>query len=396
MRMKWVQDPRVVDAAAVLGCLFLTVLAVKASWSVLPRPVIAVAGAIGSLEQWRRRQRPGAAALAGSAAYLLSGNPGPWLVGVYSGASYGRRRWVWLVGLIGWAGFAGASLLGGGLSVSDIAWSAVATGFVVAVGMYMAARRALLASWRDQADRAVAERHLRDERARAAERTRIAREMHDVLAHKVSLIAVHAGALELTADGAARESAGLIRVTAREALQELRYVLGVLRESTSEGPAGDVGDLVRAATDAGQRVELHDEIGPLPTPTARVVHRVVQEGLTNARKHAPGAAVTVTVHRGQTRTAASEDLTVRVTVDNGPPAAAVLDLPGSGSGLVGLAERVHLVGGILHSGPTSDGWRLAADVPWLDTPPADPKTGRDADPPADRNADPTADRESVR
>jgi signal transduction histidine kinase len=322
--------------------------------------VIAVTGTLGSLAQWRRLRWPGVASVVGSAAYLLSGNPGPWLVGVYSGASYSPRRRVWLVALAGWAGFEGASwLVAGRLSVSDIAWSALATGLVVAVGLYTAARRALLASWRDQADRAVAERHLRDDRARTAERTRIAREMHDVLAHKVSLIAVHAGALELTAEGPARESAGLIRVTAREALQELRYVLGILRESTEDGPAPDVRELVRVATDAGQQVELRDDAPPLPGPTARVVHRIVQEGLTNARKHAPGAIVTVTVtgERGGT---------VQVTVDNGAAVGRVLDLPGAGAGLVGLVERVRLVGGGLHSGPHGEGWRLRAEVPWLE------------------------------
>jgi signal transduction histidine kinase len=362
MRTKWLQDPRVVNTAAVLGCLFLTVLAVKASWSGLPRPVIAVAGTLGSLVQWRRLRWPGVAAVTGSAAYLLSGNPGPWLVGVYSGASYSPRRRVWFVALAGWVGFEGASwLVAGRLSVTDVAWSAVATGLVVAVGLYTAARRALLESWRDQADRAVGERRLRDDQARAAERTRIAREMHDVLAHKVSLIAVHAGALELTAEGPARESAGLIRVTARAALQELRYVLGILRESTEDGPAPDVSELIRVATEAGQRVALHDDAAPLPAPTARVVHRVVQEGLTNARKHAPGSTVTVTV-----TVTGRADGTVGVTVDNGPSQSAALDLPGTGAGLIGLAERVRLVGGTLHSGPYDHGWRLRAEVPWLE------------------------------
>src|SRR5262249_39549981 len=268
-----------------------------------------------------------------AAGYLFSGNPGPWVVGLYSGASYGRRRWVALLGVAGWAGFAGASWLSAGsVSFGDTAWSAVATGLVLAVGLYTAAHPALLASLRDQAAEAVAGRRLREERARAAERTRIAREMHDVLAHKVSLIAVHAGALELTAEGPARDSAGLIRVTAREALQELRYVLGVLRESTQDGPVPDVRELVRVATEAGQRAEPP----PLPAPTARVVHRVVQEGLTNARKHAPGASVTVTV-------TADRDGTVEVTVDNRATRKAALDLPGTGTGLIGLAERVRLV-----------------------------------------------------
>jgi signal transduction histidine kinase len=355
------EDRRVLDALAVLGCLFLTVLAVKASWSGLPRPVIAVAGLAGSLVQWRRRRWPRTAALVGSAAYLLSGNPGPWLVGVYSGASYGPRRQVWAVGLVGWAGFAGGSwVLDGRLPVSDAAWAAVATGLVVTTGLYTAAHRALAVSLRGQVDRAEAERRLRDDQARAAERTRIAHEMHDLLAHKVSLIALHAGALELTAAGSAprlTESAALIRVTAREALEELRYVLGILRESTSDGPdpGEDLDSLVRAAERAGQRVELDDRAGPLPVAAARVVHRVVQEGLTNARKHAPGAAVRVTVIDREGR--------ITVTVANGPAAARPLDLPGSGRGLVGLAERLRLVGGTLDSRRSDGGWRLVAEVP---------------------------------
>jgi hypothetical protein len=102
--------------------------------------VIAVAGTLGSLVQWRRLRWPAIAAVVGSAAYLLSGNPGPWLVGVYSGASYSPRRRVWLVALAGWVGFEGLSwLVAGRLSATDIAWSAVATGLVVAVGLYTAA-----------------------------------------------------------------------------------------------------------------------------------------------------------------------------------------------------------------------------------------------------------------
>jgi signal transduction histidine kinase len=118
-----------------------------------------------------------------------------------------------------------------------------------------------------------------------------------------------------------------------------------------------VRELVRVATDAGQRVELRDDGPPLPAPIARVVHRVVQEGLTNARKHAPGAAVTVTV-------SGEPDGTVEVTVDNSAAVGKGLDLPGTGTGLIGLAERVRLVSGTLHSGPYEHGWRLRAQVPW--------------------------------
>ncbi|MFD1116784.1 sensor histidine kinase [Sphaerisporangium aureirubrum] len=385
---------RVVDAAVVAACLVLTAFAVKGHWAAPPGPDVAFAGAAGGLAQWWRRRLPLLAAVAGAAAYTLSGNPGPLLAGVYSGASYAPRRHLLVPLVAGWAGFAGWSWLGEGrLTASDAVWAACVAVALTAAGVHTDTRRALAASWRERAESAEAERVLREEQARAAERTRIAREMHDVLAHKMSLIALHAGGLELTASGSSdrvRQGAALIRVTAREALHELRDVLGVLRADlppTRDAPPGqgepftDLTSLVRASTDAGQHVELHDHAGPLPPAMARVVHRVVQEGLTNARKHAPGAPVTVTVDHadGTTdhgdgtmnhgdRTTDRGDRTVRVTVHNTLATAAPADLPGSGSGLVGLAERLRLVGGTLSSGPLGDedgGWRLRADLPWL-------------------------------
>jgi signal transduction histidine kinase len=119
----------------------------------------------------------------------LSGNPGPLLVGLYSGAAFAPRRQTWVLAAVGWAGLAGWSWIDEGrLSTQDAVSAALATALVVAVGIYAATRHALLASVLERAERADAERVLRDEQARAAERTRIAREMHDVLAHKVSLI----------------------------------------------------------------------------------------------------------------------------------------------------------------------------------------------------------------
>jgi signal transduction histidine kinase len=193
----------------------------------------------------------------------------------------------------------------------------------------------------------------------------------------VSLIALHAGALEVGAGAGERrvqQAAALIRVTAREALQELRTVLGVLHAEPATGPGrgdtmepgepfADLASLVRESTRAGQRVELRDRAGPLPPATARVVYRVAQEGLTNAHRHAPNAPTTVSVDR-------DPDDRVTVTVHNVRSGEPPADLPGSGSGLVGLAERIRLVGGSMDSGPVGpggrDGWRLRAVVPWLD------------------------------
>jgi signal transduction histidine kinase len=366
-----VADKRTADAALVLGCLILTAFAVKASWAPLPGPVIAVAGVVGSVAQWWRRRWPQLATVVGAGAYLLSGNPGPLLVGLYSGATFAPRRHTWVLAAVAWAGLAGWSWIDEGrLSTQDAVAAALATALVVAVGVYAATRNALLASMLERAERADSERALRDEQARAAERTRIAREMHDVLAHKVSLIALHAGALEIGAGSeAVRQSAALIRVTAREALQELRGVLGVLHagQGAHAGGSGDeafadLGALVRASEQAGQRVELRDEVGPLPPATARVVFRVAQEGLTNAHRYAPRAPTNVIVEHAD---GGGVVVTVHNAVGDGP----TMDLPGSGSGLIGLAERIRLVGGSLHSGPVGpggrDGWRLRAVVPFV-------------------------------
>lgn len=351
-------NPRVVDALLVLTCLALTVLAVKAHWAPVPRPVIAVAGGLGSLAMWWRRRWPLVAALAGGAANVLSGNPGPLLGGLYAGAAYGRGRYVWFSALAGWAGLVGWDVLEEGhLDVDDAFFSAAAAALVTVFGVYVSIRRT---AWHERVERAETERRLHEQEARVTERDRIAREMHDVLAHKVSLIAVHAGALELTAGGdpeRTREGAALIRTTAREALQELRDVLGVLRVAppAADEPA-DLAELVRAATEAGQPVTLTDSAGPRPAAAARVVHRVVQEGLTNARKHAPAAPVTILVDR-------FSDGRILVMVRNPAATTDPLNLPGSGAGLVGLAERVRLAGGVFLSGPTDDGWELRATIP---------------------------------
>ncbi|MFI7210448.1 sensor histidine kinase [Micromonospora maritima] len=219
-------------------------------------------------------------------------------------------------------------------------------------GLWIGARRDALAALTDRAERLEREQEARADRVRVQERARIAREMHDVVAHRVSLMVVHAGALEVTnADPATVETAALIRSTGRAALTDLREVLGVLRqEPPLPLPGRDaVGDLVRESRAAGLRVGLTDEVtpGPVPGAVARTVHRVVQEGLTNVRKHAPDAAVAVRVRQLPEG--------IEVSVRNDPSDRDGPVLPGSGLGLVGLRERVELTGGRLSAGPTPDG-----------------------------------------
>ncbi len=226
-------------------------------------------------------------------------------------------------------------------------------------GLAVRARRQLVVSLRRDAEREQQEHRLRLADARRAERERIAREMHDVLAHRVSLISVHAGALSYRtaqADaGSGRpldptevgQAIDVISDNARHALVELREVLSVLRDGDApldEPPQpriADIARLVGEARAAGQRVAYDpgvDGADGLPPAVQRTVYRAVQEGLTNARKHAPGAAVEVTV-------AGSPGVEVVATVTNPLTVPAPPALPGAGAGLAGLAERVALDGG---------------------------------------------------
>lgn len=355
-----------VDTALVVVSLALTVMAVRGGWSAVPAGVVAVAGTLGSAVVPLRRTHPTSAVAVAAAAYALSGNPLPLAVGLWAAAaSTSARRLVASV-VVAWAGLAGWWWIDEGrLDVDDALTALLVTAAVAGVGAATATRRDLRVARdaeaaRDARQRAV-EQELRAEQARADERARIARDMHDVLAHKVSLIALHAGALEVGPGAQAeqvRDGAVLIRVTAREALDDLRAVLGVLRDTDDE-PPDDLASVVAEAVRAGQLVTLHDDAGPLPGRTARVVHRVAREALTNTRKHAPGGRATVSVRR--------DDGQVTVTVDDSGPQRPALDLPGSGSGLAGLAARVRLVGGTLDAGPgAGGGWRVRAVVPWLD------------------------------
>jgi signal transduction histidine kinase len=231
-------------------------------------------------------------------------------------------------------------------------------------GMFVRARRQLLLSLRERAQRAEADQRLHEDRARTAERTRIAREMHDVLAHRISLLALHAGALEVQPDLPAakvRETAELLRSTARQALEELRGVIGVLREEPGgeQAPAApqptlvDIRRLVEDTRRAGARIDLEMRVAPadaVPSALGRDAYRIVQEALTNIGKHANGTATRV-------RVSGAPGAGLHVSVRNRKPihAHAGPTLPGSGAGLLGLQERVALTGGTLVHGPDGSG-----------------------------------------
>ncbi|AEV86150.1 histidine kinase [Actinoplanes sp. SE50] len=230
-------------------------------------------------------------------------------------------------------------------------------------GSFVRAYRRLTTSLREHAARLEADRHLGAERARLAERARIAREMHDVLAHRMSLISLHAGALEVRAalrPEELRVAAGAIRTGAHEALEELRAVVGVPRGRPEPPQPGlaDVADLVASVRAAGMRVGFDSTVpAGAPVVLGRTAYRIVQEGLTNARRHGSEPAATV-------RMAGAAGRGLRITIINpigGTPDPAP---PRTGLGLVGIGERVALAGGEFRYGAERDVFRLEAELPW--------------------------------
>lgn len=275
----------------------------------------------------------------------------------------------------------------------------------VLLGLYVGARRRLMESLRERADSLERELQLLAERAeeraewaRGEERTRIAREMHDVVAHRVSLMVVHAAALQAVArkdPEKAVRNAALVGDMGRQALTELREMLGVLRSGgegavrpervpvplaavgaaaaaaasraadevagSGEGPClSEIDALVEQSVVAGMVVELsvEGEVCAYAPEVEATAYRVVQEALTNVHKHAAGAKTYVRVaHRG------SE---IAMQVENEAPSGAVVSagLPSGGNGLVGMKERVSALGGVFVSGPTDvGGFRVSAVIP---------------------------------
>lgn len=256
---------------------------------------------------------------------------------------------------------------------NDPAWiSFLAAVFAISAsmgwGMFIGSRRELIWTLRNRAERAEAEQELRVAQSRSTERARIAREMHDVLAHRISQISMHAGALSFREDLSAdemRDSVAVIRDRAHEALTDLRSVLGVLRDDETGQPMSapqptyaDVPVLVGDSRAAGMPVTLEDDLTcdePMPDVVGRTLYRIVQEGITNARKHAPGARLTITV------TGSPEDgvdVRLRNPLGFGPTAT-----PGSGLGLVGLTERAVLRGGRLEHRNDDGVFELHAWIP---------------------------------
>lgn len=251
------------------------------------------------------------------------------------------------------------------------------------LGLYVAARRRLIRMLRERAERAEREQGLVAAQARADERARLAAEMHDVISHRVSLMVLQAGALGITApDEATRRAAEELRAAGGQALEELRDVVGVLRRGpvarapAPRAPAGlpNIADLIAESDAGGVPVVLVSEgSSSLASPVvSRTAYRVVQEALTNVRKHAPGAAVHVRLCYAPDR--------VHVTVTNGSPTNRLdplLATSGSGTGLLGLEQRVEVIGGTLEAASRPDGgFEVSAMLPAC-VPDRIPDRGRD-------------------
>lgn len=262
-------------------------------------------------------------------------------------------------------------------------FTAVLVGVLVVTGMYIGGRRQLRLTLLEQAAGERREQASHLEQARASERARLAREMHDVLAHRLSLVALHAGALEFRADLSPeqkRSTAGVVRENAHLALSELREVLGVLREATGPEAAhatrpqptlAGLAELLDDSHTAGTPAVLETdatvaaELDSLAPSLSRHLHRIIQEGLTNARKHAPGSCVLVQIG-GEAGDRVTLSLSNALPGPHLRPAAgqSVAGHPSSGLGLAGLAERVRLAGGELSAGIHGDRFILQAWVPW--------------------------------
>ncbi|MFD5594784.1 sensor histidine kinase [Streptomyces griseorubiginosus] len=254
--------------------------------------------------------------------------------------------------------------------VVSVVFSVLVIATIIGWGLLVRSKRQLMLSLRDRARRAETEARLRAEQAQRLAREAIAREMHDVLAHRLTLLSVHAGALEFRPDAPQEEvarAAGVIRESAHEALQDLREIIGVLRAGEQdEGGRPQptlvaLDTLVAESREAGMKVVLDSRVtdpAAVPASVGRTAYRIAQEGLTNARKHAPGTEVTVTVSGGPGGG-------LVVSVCNPAPEGEVPHVPGSGQGLIGLTERATLAGGRLEHGTEADGtFRVRAWLPW--------------------------------
>ncbi|HWD03210.1 MAG TPA: histidine kinase [Amycolatopsis sp.] len=244
--------------------------------------------------------------------------------------------------------------------VLDGIYGVLVAGMPIAIGLLIGARAEISAKLAELARSRDRERRFHADAVRAEERARLSREMHDVVSHQITLIAMQAGALQAQAtDGPAFETAQVIRQLSTRTLEELRSLVSVLRsDSEDDGPRPGIGELDHLIRTASVPVHLTVERLPdtLPSQVSAAAYRTVQEALTNVHKHAPGATATIRIQGG------SGALSVEVRNERAERASE--HLPSGGHGLTGLAERARLLGGSFETSDTEDGgFRLRARYP---------------------------------
>ena len=345
------------DVAAIAFALLLVLLvAADTEGMTTTRTVVSVVvGVFGAALLWWRRRWPIEIAVAlAMFAVLTDAVGGAELVAVFTVAS--RKSWRVTAAVVVLHVLASVIWTTVWVEQSILYIATTSLAFLsipAAWGIVVKSRHEVIDSLRERAERAESESNLRAETVRGLERERIAREMHDALAHRISLVSLHAGALEVRPDVGSREVEALastIRSNAHGALEDLREILGVLRSgdfgsARPQPGVADIVELIQQSEEAGTQVTFLDEMPAdlsLPASASRTVHRVIQEGLTNARKHAPGVPVRCGI--------APVGSEIRVWLENGINAGRFATVPGSRSGIIGLSERIELAGGRIEYG----------------------------------------------
>ncbi len=296
------------------------------------------------------------------------------MVALYSVTAYGSRSdgvaSLVITEFFVVASFASIIFRGGEISLVVIGLNLLLFVGLWLLGERTRVRRELMLQYRERAEQAERSRELATELAVAEERRRIARELHDVVAHTVGVMVVQAGAgrrIAAREPDRALDTLAAIETVGRDALSDLRRMVGVLRDETAEQPLTPqptleaLPELVRRLTDAGLPVQLETPGSPAALPSGIEVsaYRIVQEALTNVLKHAGAVrevrvCVDVDVDR---------DVLEIVVTDDGHGGTGAGDLGGAGSGLAGMRERVALFGGTLDAGPHPGGYRVHAHLP---------------------------------
>lgn len=394
IRRFWARHPLFADILIALVALTLSIgPATRAlppgqggSATALPSPVVLAAAVIAAAALLLRRRFPVAVAVVAtlaSAAMMLAPSPGSaplLMIAVYAVPVYRSTRVAWIC----WAGagaalivLATAGVLFGGAApadVSNIVITNLGSSLIgVLVGINVGNRKRYVEAIIDRSRQLLVERDQQAQLAAAAERARIAREMHDIVSHSLTVVVALAEGATATDDPVrARRATAQISDTARDALREMRAMLGVLRDGAPDAPLAVVdGDPIAASVAAARRagfpvtVQLSGAY-PGPAPVRRALARIVQESLTNAMRHAPqSTGIDVAI----ATTASATTVTVSNDGVTGSPNV-------GGYGLRGLRERADHVGGTLEAGPAEGGrWRVHARLP-LGQPPSPTREDR--------------------